>query len=109
MKIDDEVAEILKNYHFYKTLNLSQCSITYLNDKLNFIEQSVSVLPIGLKEIVEMVYYNKIKVAQIAKSLYISRQTVYNRMNYAIKQIGLAYSTCFSLVKRDECEVVSES
>lgn len=62
-----------------------------IKSRIEFLENSIKVLPERDFTLIEYYAYDEIPIAKIMSKLFISRRTVYDRINRIGKQIELIY------------------
>ena len=87
-----EIKRLLKDWHFCKAYSSASKDGGELEKQLTAIERAINTLEGGDAVIIRMRYIEKAEVDTIAKTLFISRQAVYKRMENIIKRMAFCIS-----------------
>ena len=91
----EEIKSILKEYRFLKLQNDVGLLSGELKEKLEFLVKCIGALDEESRLIMESVYISGNTVVRVSKRLYISRPTIYKRVNKILKQIDILFKQRF--------------
>jgi DNA-directed RNA polymerase specialized sigma24 family protein len=83
-----EIKKLLKNYCFFKSSISSVESRSALKEKLDLVSNALTAMDDESRRAIEMVYFERQPIENVARQFQIAPSTVYYRIDMAIKRIG---------------------
>ena len=83
-----EIKKLLKNYYTYKASISGASAESHLKRKLDALDRAVAALDEESKQIVDLVFYKRQSVENVALILNYSRSTLYYRVNIILDELS---------------------
>ncbi len=91
----EAIKNLLKRYQFYRLQAENGLGGDLLQRKIQFLENSISVLNEDDYKLITGIFIDGTSVAKMAKILFIHRVTVYRRVDEIVKKIAEVYEMQF--------------